>query len=762
MKIKNFINMNSAKKTTVLALAVITVALVLLWAVPASQAADATNVTYIDAAGNPQTVPTATALDGSETTLTSGWYLAEGTLSYSNVLTISGNVSLILADSCNVTITGGSGNAGINVQQGNSLTIYAQSGGTGALSATGGDSGAGIGGYDGGGASTRNAGTITINGGIVNAVGGEDGAGIGGGSGGSGGTITINGGTVTAEGNSGFVGGGAGIGGGNGGDGGTITINSGDVTAIGSSLAAGIGGGGDIGNITINGGTVNATGGDSGAGIGGGFLCSGGNIVISGGDVTATGGNYGAGIGGGLMGEGGNITIAGGTVTAYGGDGSTIYGGGAGIGSGASSLDAGTIIIAASANVTAQGGTALTMGDGADIGYGGAAAEGQAVTPGTTVTYHTVTITPPSNGVITALPGGATDSVQVPDGANQTFIFTPDSGHEIISISVDGSSVGAVDGYTIPVITSDMTISALFTSAPDPPTNVTATAGNGQATVSFVAPADDGGSTITGYTVTSAPGNITADGTSSPITVTGLTNGTSYTFTVTATNDLGTSDPSAPSNEVTPGAPSSPGKTYNITATADANSTISPSGSNTVQSGGSITFTFSAAAGYHISSVTVNGNLLTQAQIELGSFTFTNVLFNNTIEVKSSPGANYTLEITVSGGGHAEYSINGAGFVVYTNAVTIQSSDKVTVKAVADSGYRFDRWETPSTNTSSQMDLGTITGSVHLGLFFTAEGSSPSGHSNNNLLWGALIIIVLILLVLAVVWYAASKRKKND
>lgn len=91
-----------------------------------------------------------------------------------------------------------------------------------------------------------------------------------------------------------------------------------------------------------------------------------------------------------------------------------------------------------------------------------------------------------------------------------------------------------------------------FLTVPDPPTIGTATRGNGQATVAFTPPGNDGGSAITGYTATSNPGGITGAGAASPITVAGLTNGTAYTFTVTATNAIGTSAASGPSNSVTP------------------------------------------------------------------------------------------------------------------------------------------------------------------------------------------------------------------
>jgi hypothetical protein len=90
-------------------------------------------------------------------------------------------------------------------------------------------------------------------------------------------------------------------------------------------------------------------------------------------------------------------------------------------------------------------------------------------------------------------------------------------------------------------------------TVPGSPIGVTAAAGNGNAYVSFTAPVSNGGSPISGYTVKSSPGGFTATApTATPVTVSGLTNGVAYTFTVTATNTVGTSGPSTPSTPVTP------------------------------------------------------------------------------------------------------------------------------------------------------------------------------------------------------------------
>jgi hypothetical protein len=86
---------------------------------------------------------------------------------------------------------------------------------------------------------------------------------------------------------------------------------------------------------------------------------------------------------------------------------------------------------------------------------------------------------------------------------------------------------------------------------------VIAASGDALATVGWTAPTDDGGSPITAYAVTSEPEGITVqvDGSTTQATVTGLTNGVTYTFTVTATNASGTGLASDPSNPVTPAYP---------------------------------------------------------------------------------------------------------------------------------------------------------------------------------------------------------------
>jgi trimeric autotransporter adhesin len=153
---------------------------------------------------------------------------------------------------------------------------------------------------------------------------------------------------------------------------------------------------------------------------------------------------------------------------------------------------------------------------------------------GSTITSYTATSTPGGlTGVLTQAGSGTITVNGLTNGTSYTFTVLATNG-------IGNSLPSAVSNSVTPATT------------PDAPTIGTATAGNTTASVAFTAPVSNGGSTITGYTVTSNPGNITSTGSASPILVTGLTNGTSYTFTVTATNTVGTSSVSNTSNSVTP------------------------------------------------------------------------------------------------------------------------------------------------------------------------------------------------------------------
>jgi len=109
-----------------------------------------------------------------------------------------------------------------------------------------------------------------------------------------------------------------------------------------------------------------------------------------------------------------------------------------------------------------------------------------------------------------------------------------------------------------PASAASNAVTPLPPTAPAAPTGVSATPASGEALVSWSPPTSDGGSPLTGYTVTPYIGSSAQtpvqvlDPAASSATVTGLTDGTAYTFTVSATNDVGTSAPSADSPPVTP------------------------------------------------------------------------------------------------------------------------------------------------------------------------------------------------------------------
>ncbi len=152
--------------------------------------------------------------------------------------------------------------------------------------------------------------------------------------------------------------------------------------------------------------------------------------------------------------------------------------------------------------------------------------------------------------------------------------------------AVLGVGTGTCFGLLTGTAASPMTVTSV--TVPGAPTSVNAVVGNASATVSWSAPVSVGGSAITGYTVTASPGAKTCAWTSGPLNcaVVGLTNGTSYTFTATATNAIGTSAASVASMAVTLGSASSSGGT-----STPAVESGSPGGSAGIRTAGGGTIT---------------------------------------------------------------------------------------------------------------------------------------------------------------------------
>jgi hypothetical protein len=293
-------------------------------------------------------------------------------------------------------------------------------------------------------------------------------------------------------------------------------------------------------------------------------------------------------------------------------------------------------------------------------------------------TYNTaITVATPNAASISAvnLVSLGTDTHQI-DMA-QHFVplsFTASAG--ALTVQTPASSALApygnymlfiVNNKGVPSVSAPINLSAA-PSPPAAPTGVSATATNGSATVTWSAPAP-GTSPITSYTVTPYIGTAAQPATTiagSPpattVTIGGLTNGTTYTFTVTATNAVGPGPASTASNPVTPSAPTAPAAPTAVAATPG-------------NAAATVTWSAPASDGSPITSYTVTPYIGTAAQ---PATTITGSPPATTVTIGGlTNGATYTFTVTATnavGSGPASMASNAVTPTATTSPAFVQQA----------------------------------------------------------------------------------------
>jgi hypothetical protein len=197
---------------------------------------------------------------------------------------------------------------------------------------------------------------------------------------------------------------------------------------------------------------------------------------------------------------------------------------------------------------------------------------------------------------------------------------------------------------------------------------------------------------------------------------------------------------------------------FTISASSDAGSVITPSGSQTVTAGGNMTFVFSAKAGYTVTDVLVDG-ISRFDLIGNGSYTFTNVTSGHTITVLSSDTPQITITVYVEGGdGYAEYRVGSAGYTRFTRTVNVSLGSDVRVQVVPSDGYEFVNWTGDLSGTDAELHISDLERSMT----FTAHLKSTdtaNDDGNNTLLIAAIIVAVIAALIL--LWFLLAYIRRG-
>lgn len=244
-------------------------------------------------------------------------------------------------------------------------------------------------------------------------------------------------------------------------------------------------------------------------------------------------------------------------------------------------------------------------------------------------------------------------------------------------------------------------------TAPGAPTIGAGTAGNGSASIAFTAPASNGGSAITGYTATCTAGGTsrTGTGTASPISVTGLTNGTAYACSVTATNAVGTGTASATA-AVTPSGVAAAG-----VSTASVLCPLSGTYTGSYSGGGTLTARWDWTCSATLRSLSANG-LPNHAVGTFPTSVNPNTIAAQTVNISMTLAPQLTTTSTsIDGpGARVSYALNGVKFDPGTAGTCPGSA---TAAANCNLANGTDVWRIEALG-QSVFDFGVDTNNAHV------------------------------------------------